>query len=77
LLIPFHKGSIAIWIEAAGRAGIKQQQRINAGIMFVFWWNIWKERNRRNFENKEASFFQVAELIKFAAKEYHSAFHVG
>jgi hypothetical protein len=74
LLIPFHQGSITNWIEAAGKAGSMQQQRINAGIMFIFWWNIWKERNRRIFENKEASFLRVAELIKSAAKEYHSAF---
>jgi hypothetical protein len=71
-LIPFQKGSIANWIEAAGSAGSKQQQRKNAGIILLFWWNI--ERNRQCFENQEASFLQVSELIKAAAKDYSRAF---
>jgi hypothetical protein len=74
VLVPFHKGNISSWIEAAGRAGNKKQQHINAGIVFLFWWNIWKERNRRIFENKEASFLQVSELIKIVAKEFSRAF---
>jgi hypothetical protein len=76
-LFPFQKGSIANWIEAIGRAGNKQQQRKNAGIIFLFWRNIWKERNMRIFENKEASFLQVSELIIAAAKDYSRAFSDG
>jgi hypothetical protein len=39
-LIPFNKGRISDWIKAAGRAGSKQQQRVSAGIIFLFWWLI-------------------------------------
>jgi hypothetical protein len=38
---------------------------------------MWKERNRRVFENQEASFLQVSELIKAAAKDYSCAFSAG
>jgi hypothetical protein len=60
-LKPFQKGDVHGWLQVVMRAGSKKQQRIFAGIIFFFWWNIWKERNRRIFKGNEASFLQVAE----------------
>jgi hypothetical protein len=74
IVAPFHKGNIANWVEVAVRAGSRKQQRVNAGIVFLFQWQIWKERNRRVFENKEASYLQVAEFTKSAAREFGWAF---
>jgi hypothetical protein len=50
--------------------GSKKQQRLNAGTMLLFWWQVWKERNRRVFENNESSFLQVAGLVKSSVKEF-------
>jgi hypothetical protein len=54
-LIPFQKGSISEWITTLNRAGSKEQQREVAGIMYFFWWCIWKEQNQRIFKHKECS----------------------
>jgi hypothetical protein len=55
----------------------EKQQRQNVGIMFLFWWQVWKERNRQVFENNESSFLQVAELVKLAARELGWVFPAG
>jgi hypothetical protein len=52
-LIPFQKGSVSNWIFFLGQVPSKQQQRIDVGIAFFFWWFTWKERNCRIFERKE------------------------
>jgi hypothetical protein len=63
VMFPFQKGSVANWISLS-QVPSKQQQKIDAGIVFFFWWFIWKERNRRIFEHKECSTLQVVEQIK-------------
>jgi hypothetical protein len=37
-VLPFNKGNIAEWMAAIARIPSKCQQRINAGIIFFFWW---------------------------------------
>jgi hypothetical protein len=32
--------------------------------MFYYWWNLWKERNRRTFQNKSLQPREVAFLCK-------------
>jgi hypothetical protein len=61
----------------AGQAGSKHQQRANAGVIFFFWWFIWKERNSRIFECKESSFLQTADRIKVAVETFDRPFPVG
>jgi hypothetical protein len=73
-LIPFQKGNVSSWIAALGQAGSKQQQRENAGVVLFFWWCIWKERNSRIFDSKDASFLQTADQIKVAVRMYDRAF---
>jgi hypothetical protein len=46
---------------------------MSAGAIFLFWWQIWKERNGCIFEQQESSSLQVAEKIKAAAREYNLA----
>jgi hypothetical protein len=58
-VVPFQKGNVADWIVVISRIPFKRQQMINAGIIFYFWWYIWKERNRRVFDQEECSHLQV------------------
>jgi hypothetical protein len=55
------------WFQQIAATGSKRLQRKRAGVVFLFWWHVWKERNRRIFEGKESSFLQVANL---AAENY-------
>jgi hypothetical protein len=50
---PFQKGDIKGWLSATNHAGSKSEQQINVGVVFFFWWFIWKERNYMIFDNKE------------------------
>lgn len=51
------------WIEGISQTGNKAQKRRKIGSLFYFWWNLWKERNRRIFNNQEKSVPQLASLI--------------
>jgi hypothetical protein len=42
----------------------KPNKRSFDGLIIYFWWNIWKERNRRTFENKSLQAREVAFLCK-------------
>ena len=42
-------------------------------IMIYFWWNVWKERNRRIFQNKSLQPRQVALLCKEEVEQYQLA----
>lgn len=48
--------------------GNKTQKKELMGTLLSFWWQIWKERNRRIFDQKESSFKQVAHLANEAIK---------
>jgi hypothetical protein len=48
----------------------KSQRRKFDGIMIYFWWNIWKERNRRTFQQKTPQPRQVALLCKEDIQQY-------
>jgi hypothetical protein len=55
----------ASWIAAnAARADPANARRATGSLLYC-WWNLWKERNKRIFDSKHRSEFQVA----FAAKE--------
>lgn len=49
-------------------SGSDVDKRRKVGILFSFWWEIWKERNRRVFDNKEQSPIEVATLTLEAIK---------
>jgi hypothetical protein len=42
----------------------KNERRKVDGIFIYFWWSIWKERNRRQFQQKALNPIQVATLCK-------------
>lgn len=51
----------------------KEQRRRFDGIVIYLWWNLWKERNRRTFQNKQLNPRQVALLCKEDVDQYHWA----
>ena len=57
----------------------KDQRKAFDGIMIYFWWNLWKETNRRTFQNKLLQPSQVALLCKEDIEQYQLAtrFHDG
>ncbi|WVZ55170.1 hypothetical protein U9M48_005869 [Paspalum notatum var. saurae] len=61
---PPHVGSIEDWWTTALQNKPKDKKRTIAGILMYIAWNIWKERNRRIFNNKQASPSVVFNLPK-------------
>jgi hypothetical protein len=53
----------------------KQSRPTFDGLIIYFWWNIWKERNRRTFNHESKSVEEVAFLIKEDAQQYDIAMH--
>ena len=54
---------ISWWEEVARKVPRSERRRVNRVVIYTFW-NIWKERNRRIFNNKIETVPQVAAGIK-------------
>jgi hypothetical protein len=50
----------------------KEKPRFD-GIMLYFWWNIWKERNRRTFQHSSMEVEEVASVITNNINLYQNA----
>ena len=53
----------SFWWRRRGKFDKKGRRNVD-GIFIYFWWNIWKERNRRQFQHKALNPTQVAILCK-------------
>ena len=51
------------WEEVATKVSRSERRRLNGVVIYTFW-NIWKERNRRIFDNKIETVTEVAARIK-------------
>lgn len=51
----------------------KREKKKHAGLLFSFWWQIWKERNRRIFYAAEQSYRHVAKLVQENLRLQHLA----
>ena len=51
------------WEEVATKVPRSERRRLNGVVIYTFW-NIWKERNRRIFDNKIETVTEVAARIK-------------
>jgi hypothetical protein len=64
------------WEEAARRVPRAERRRFNGVVIYTFW-NLWKERNRRIFNNITESTFLVAVRIKDDIEQRKRAFASG
>jgi hypothetical protein len=64
------------WEDAARRVPRTERRRFNGVVIYTFW-NLWKERNRRIFNNMTESAFQVATRIKEDIEQRKRAFVSG
>jgi len=51
------------WEEVTTKVPRSERRRLNGALIYTFW-NVWKERNRRIFDNKIQTVLQVASKIK-------------
>jgi hypothetical protein len=56
--------SIGTWWEEIASKVPKQERRRFNGVFIYIVWNLWKERNRRIFENVHKMAQQVASMTK-------------
>jgi len=56
--------NIGKWWENAARSVPKDKRRHFNGLIIYTMWNIWKERNRRIFDQKFLTAQEVATRIK-------------
>jgi len=61
------------WEEATAKVPKTERRRFNGLVIYTFW-NLWKERNRRIFNNKMETVLQVAARIKEDREERTRAF---
>lgn len=66
-------GSLYQFWRKCRRKVSKEQRRLFDGFMIYFWWSIWKERNRRVFQNKSLQPLQVAFLCKEEVQNFQLA----
>jgi len=52
------------WWKRCQKVFSKEQKPTFDGLMMYFWWNIWKERNRRFFQQESKEVVDVTYLIK-------------
>jgi hypothetical protein len=65
--------SISAWWWRLRRPLPKKQKPAFDGFMMYFWWNIWKEHNRRVFQHRSLQATEVAKLIIDDTKLYQEA----
>lgn len=58
------QGSVYKWWRRLRLKVAKHERRAFDGFIIYFWWEIWKERNRRSFQQVEKSTTEVAFIIK-------------
>ena len=73
---PVQFDNIGKWWEKAARSVPKDKRRHFNGLIIYTMWNIWKERNRRIFDQKFLTVKKVATRIKENLEEYRRAFRV-
>jgi hypothetical protein len=71
--------SIYTWWNKCRAKVDKCSRREFDGLIILFWWEIWKERNRRTFQSLEKSECVIAGLIKdvFGQQRIANSFDFG
>jgi hypothetical protein len=67
------QGGPSQWVRYLLSVGPIKERRKKLGFLFTFWWQIWKERNNRIFENKEKSIPQLTVQLQEQIRLLHAA----
>ena len=51
----------------------KESKSFFDGLIIYFWWNIWKERNRRTFRQEQKTVTEITYLIKEDVQQFQQA----
>jgi len=52
---------------------VKESKSVFDGLIIYFWWNIWKERNRRTFRQEQKTVTEITYLIKEDVQQFQQA----
>jgi hypothetical protein len=63
--------------EPLATVWIKKREKKNLGVLFTFWWLVWKERNRIVFDQESKSPQQLLSLILEELRLFQSAYSFG
>jgi hypothetical protein len=56
-------GEPVTWVWRLCEVDSTKDKRKKLGTLFTFWWQVWKERNRRIFKGKELSIPQLSAIF--------------
>jgi hypothetical protein len=62
-------------VEKSRRLVNKERKPLLDGLIIYFWWNVWKERNRRTFNHERKSFEEVVYLTREEFQQFQLATH--
>ena len=65
--------SIYRWWKKCQAMIVKESKSVFDGLIIYFWWNIWKERNRRTFRQKQKTVTEITYLIKEDVQQFQQA----
>jgi len=68
--------SIYRWWKKCRAMVAKDNKSFFDGLVIYFWWNIWKERNRRTFRQEEKTVTELTYLIKEDVQQFQHAIEV-
>ena len=52
---------------------VKESKSFFDELIIYFWWNIWKERNRRTFRQEQKTVTEITYLIKEDVQQFQQA----
>ena len=52
---------------------MKESKSFFDGLIIYFWWNIWKECNRRTFRQEQKTVTEITYLIKEDVQQFQQA----
>jgi hypothetical protein len=64
------------WVIHFTSAFSPKERKKKLGLLFMFWWNVWKERNRRIFQNQEMSVPSLLVLLQENVSVFYRAMRI-